>query len=157
VNFDKNTKDLESFFASATLHDFAKTNGHEQKTHDIELVKYFKPEILNRIDEIIIFRGLSSEDIHKIIYLEIENLEKRLLEMNFKLKISKEAVEYLAKQGYDEAYGARPIARAIQHYVEDAVADEILNGNIKEGETITIGFEVEKEQITIKSNKTKTK
>ena len=77
--------------------------------------------------------------------------------MNFKLKISKEAVEYLAKQGYDEAYGARPIARAIQHYVEDAVADEILNGNIKEGETITIGFEVEKEQITIKSNKTKTK
>ena len=73
------------------------------------------------------------------------------------LKISKQAVDYLAKQGYDEAYGARPLARAIQHYVEDAVADEILNGNIKEGETITIGFEAEKEQITIKSNKTKSK
>jgi ATP-dependent Clp protease ATP-binding subunit ClpC len=153
-------KELNSFGSSLGFQTTDTILNQENRNKNIlekALKNKFKPEFLNRIDEIIIFKGLSSEDIHKIIYLEIENLEKRLLEMNFKLKISKEAVEYLAKQGYDEAYGARPIARAIQHYVEDAVADEILNGNIKEGETITIGFEVEKEQITIKSNKTKTK
>jgi ATP-dependent Clp protease ATP-binding subunit ClpC len=71
--------------------------------------------------------------------------------LNFKLKISKEAVEFLAKQGYDEAYGARPLARAIQHYVEDAIADEILNGTIKEGETISISFDKDKQEISIKS------
>jgi ATP-dependent Clp protease ATP-binding subunit ClpC len=153
-------KELNSFGSSLGFQTTDTILNQENRNKNIlekALKNKFKPEFLNRIDEIIIFRGLSSEDIHKIIYLEIENLEKRLLEMNFKLKISKEDVEYLAKQVYDEAYGARPIARAIQHYVEDAVADEILNGNIKEGETITIGFEVEKEQITIKSNKTKTK
>jgi len=121
------------------------------------LKKKFRPEFLNRIDEAIVFRGLTEEDIHKIIHLEIDKLEKRLIEMKFKLKISKDAVEYLAKQGYDEAYGARPLARAIQHYVEDAVADEILTGNINEGDTINIGFEKEKEEITIKGIKPKTK
>jgi len=153
-------KEVNSFGKNMGFETAASIVNEENKARDIiekTLKKKFRPEFLNRIDEAIIFRCLSAEDIHKIIYLEIENLEKRLLEMNFKLKISKEAVDYLAKQGYDEAYGARPLARAIQHYVEDAVADEILNGNIKEGETITIGFEAEKEQITIKSTKTKTK
>lgn len=153
-------KEVNSFGKNMGFETAASIVNEENKARDIiekALKKKFRPEFLNRIDEAIIFRGLSAEDIHKIIYLEVENLEKRLLEMNFKLKISKEVVDYLAKQGYDEAYGARPLARAIQHYVEDAVADEILNGNIKEGETITIGFEAEKEQITIKSNKTKSK
>jgi ATP-dependent Clp protease ATP-binding subunit ClpC len=153
-------KEVNSFGKNMGFETAASIVNGENKARDIiekALKKKFRPEFLNRIDEAIIFRGLTEEDIHKIIYLEVENLEKRLLEMNFKLKISKEAVDYLAKQGYDEAYGARPLARAIQHYVEDAVADEILNGNIKEGETITIGFEKEKEEITIKSNKTKSK
>jgi ATP-dependent Clp protease ATP-binding subunit ClpC len=153
-------REVNSFGKNMGFETAASIVNEENKARGIiekALKKKFRPEFLNRIDEAIIFRGLSAEDIHKIIYLEVENLEKRLLEMNFKLKISKEAVDYLAKQGYDEAYGARPLARAIQHYVEDAVADEILNGNIKEGETITIGFEAEKEQITIKSNKTKSK
>ncbi len=74
--------------------------------------------------------------------------------MNYKLKISKDAIEFLAKQGYDEAYGARPLARAIQHYIEDPVADEILNENIKEGETISITFDKEKEEIIVKPTKT---
>ena len=153
-------KEVNSFGKNMGFETAASIVNEENKARDIiekALKKKFRPEFLNRIDEAIIFRGLTEEDIHKIIYLEVENLEKRLLEMNFKLKISKEAVDFLAKQGYDEAYGARPLARAIQHYVEDAVADEILNGNIKEGETITIGFEKEKEEITVKSNKTKSK
>ena len=118
------------------------------------LKKKFKPEFLNRIDEAIVFNGLKLEDIHKIIYVEIAKLEKRVNEMGFKLKVSKDAIEFLATQGYDEAYGARPLARAIQHYVEDPVADEILNDNIKEGETISIGLDKTKQEITVKSVKT---
>ncbi len=118
------------------------------------LKKKFRPEFLNRIDEAIVFNGLKEEDIHKIIYVEIEKLEKRIGEMNFKLKISKEAIEFLVKQGYDEAYGARPLGRAIQHFIEDPVADEILNGTIHEGETINITFDKEKEEIVVKGIKT---
>jgi len=122
------------------------------------LKKKFRPEFLNRIDEAIIFNGLKEEDIHKIIYAEIERLEKRIGEIGFKIKISKEAIDYLAKQGYDEAYGARPLARAIQHYVEDPVADEILNDNAKEGDTLNITYDKKTEQIVVKPikvNKTK--
>jgi ATP-dependent Clp protease ATP-binding subunit ClpC len=118
------------------------------------LKKKFKPEFLNRIDEAIVFNGLKEEDIHKIIYVEIAKLEKRVNEMGYKLKVSKDAIEFLATQGYDEAYGARPLARAIQHYVEDPVADEILNENIKEGETISIGLDKTKQEITVKGTKT---
>jgi ATP-dependent Clp protease ATP-binding subunit ClpC len=121
------------------------------------LKKKFRPEFLNRIDEAIIFRSLTKEDIHKIIFLEVNNLGKRLAEMDFNLQISDEAITYLGEQGYDEEYGARPLARAIQHYVEDAIADEILHGNILEGELIKIGFDKNKEKITIKSVKQKTK
>jgi len=118
------------------------------------LKKKFRPEFLNRIDEAIIFNGLTEEDIHKIIYIEVEKLEKRISEMNYKLKISKEAIEFLARQGYDDAYGARPLTRAIQHYVEDPVADEILNENIAEGETLNITYIKDDDKLTVKSAKT---
>lgn len=133
---------------------------HENKIRDIidkALKKKFPPEFLNRIDEAIIFNSLTSEDIHKIIYLEINKLESRLSELNLKLKISDETVHYLGEQGYDKTYGARPLNRAIQHYVEDAIADEILNGNIVEGDTINITFKAETEEIVIKPSKTKTR
>ena len=119
------------------------------------LKKKFKPEFLNRIDEAIVFRGLTEEDIHKIIYLEIESLKKRVVEMGYDLTVTKDAIEFLGKQGYDEAYGARPLARAIQHYVEDPVADEILNENIKEGETIEVSYDSKKEELVIKPAKPK--
>jgi ATP-dependent Clp protease ATP-binding subunit ClpC len=117
------------------------------------LKKKFRPEFLNRIDESIIFNGLKEEDIHQIIYLEVAKLEERVIEMGYKLKIDKEAIEFLAKQGYDEAYGARPLTRAIQHYVEDPVADEILNDKIAEGETIHISFDKEKEELVVGAEK----
>jgi ATP-dependent Clp protease ATP-binding subunit ClpC len=118
------------------------------------LKKKFRPEFLNRIDESIVFNGLKEEDIHKIIYKEIEKLEARVAELGHKLKISKSAIEFLAKEGYDEAYGARPLTRTIQHYVEDPIADEILSGNVKEGDIIKISFDKSKNEIVLKSDKT---
>jgi len=114
------------------------------------LKKKFRPEFLNRIDEAIIFNSLSEEDIHKIIYVELAKLEERIGEMNYKLEIDKESIDFLAKQGYDEAYGARPLNRAIQHYVEDKVADEILMGNVAEGDTISLVLDKEKQELKIK-------
>jgi len=153
-------KELSNFGKSMGFTTSASIVNEENRAHDIiekALKKKFKPEFLNRIDEAIIFKSLSIEDIHKIIYLEIDKLKERVKEMNFGLSISKEAVEYLAEQGYDETYGARPLARAIQHYVEDAVADEILNEKIKEGECFNIGFDKKTKEITIKITTCKSK
>lgn len=113
----------------------------------------FKPEFLNRIDEAIIFNKLKMEDIQKIIYNEIEKLETRIGEAGYKIKINKAAIEFLAKEGYDEKYGARPLARVIQRYIEDPVADEIISGNVKDGDVIKITFDKVKNQIVIKSDK----
>ena len=150
-------KEVNSFGKNMGFETASSIVNEENKARAIiekALKKKFKPEFLNRIDEAIVFNGLTIEDIHKIIYVELGHLEKRVNEMGFKLKITKEAIEFLATQGYDEAYGARPLARAIQHYVEDPVADEILNDNIKEGETISIGFDKDKQEIVIKPVKT---
>jgi len=118
------------------------------------LKKKFRPEFLNRIDEAIIFNSLVSEDIHKIIHLEIKKLEERINEMNFKFNMTQEAIEFIGNIGYDEAYGARPLARAIQQYIEDPVADAILTDLIKEGDTINVTFDKVKEEIIVKGGKT---
>lgn len=110
----------------------------------------FKPEFLNRIDETIVFRGLTPEDIQKIVNLEIKKLEIRLKENGFGLKITKEAIEFLGKEGYDPIYGARPLARTIQHYIEDAIADEILSEKLDEGDVFNIDLDSETNQIKIK-------
>jgi ATP-dependent Clp protease ATP-binding subunit ClpC len=167
VNFKNALIILTSNIGVREVNSFGKTMGFETPANIVNeenkaraiiekaLKKKFKPEFLNRIDEAIIFNGLSEEDIHKIIYLEIASLEKRISEMNYKIDIQKDAIEFIAKNGYDDAYGARPLARAIQHYVEDAVADEILNGNVKEGETIEITLDKEKQELVLKTKKTK--
>jgi ATP-dependent Clp protease ATP-binding subunit ClpC len=151
-------KEVSSFGKTMGFETASSIVGEENRARGIiekALKKKFKPEFLNRIDEAIVFNGLKEQDIHKIIHLEISKLKQRVAEMNFNLEISQEAIEFLAKQGYDEAYGARPLARAIQHYVEDPVADEILNENIAEGETIGITFDTKKEELVIKQVKTR--
>jgi len=110
----------------------------------------FKPEFLNRIDDTIIFNGLKRVDIDKIIYKELEMLEDRINEMGYQLKLGKNAIDFLAKKGYDPEYGARPLARTIQRYVEDPIADEVLGGNVKEGDTLRIDYDDKKEVIVIK-------
>jgi ATP-dependent Clp protease ATP-binding subunit ClpC len=117
------------------------------------LKKKFRPEFLNRIDESIVFNGLKKEDIHKIIHKEIEKLESRIGEVGYKLDINKSAIEFLADQGYDEQYGARPLARTIQRYVEDPIADEILSGNVADGDTLKIMFDKTTNEIVLKTSK----
>lgn len=117
------------------------------------LKKKFKPEFLNRIDDSIIFNSLTSEDINKIIYNEIGKLELKINEIGYKLKINKDAIEFIAKEGYDENYGVRPLARTIQRLVEDPIADELLSGNVVEGDTIKITLDKVKNEIVLKTTK----
>ena len=150
-------KDVNSFGKNMGFQTPSSMVNEENKVRSIiekALKKKFSPEFLNRIDEPIIFNSLTQDDIQKIVHVEIANLEKRVNEMGYKLNVSKEAIFFIGKQGYDETYGARPLARAIQHYVEDPIADEILNGNIGDNETINIEFDNKKEEITVGVKKT---
>lgn len=119
------------------------------------LKKKFKPEFLNRISDVIYFNKLNEEDIHKIVYIEINKLEKRINEIGYKFKISDDVIKFIGKEGFDESYGARPLKRTIQVYIEDAITDEILNSKILEGDTVSITLNKESNGIVVKGEKTK--
>ncbi len=113
------------------------------------LQKQFAPEFLNRLDDIINFDQLDMEDIKRIVDIELKPIEKRVREMGYVLQTEEDAKEFLAHKGYDVQYGARPLKRALQTYVEDAVCELIVNGELKEGETLTVhAGEEDKLQIT---------
>lgn len=115
-----------------------------------ELKKQFPPEFLNRLDDVIIFKSLTKEQIGKIIDLEVIKLEKRVSEIGYNLQINKTTKDYLIEVGYHEEYGARPLNRAIQKYIEDPVSEEILSGKVEEGQTIKVSYSKPKELIIIK-------
>ncbi|HEX3015246.1 MAG TPA: ATP-dependent Clp protease ATP-binding subunit [Desulfobacteria bacterium] len=104
-----------------------------------ELKRSFRPEFLNRIDEVIVFHSLAEEHIEKITELMLDSLAKRLVEQEMKLEVSGAARKLLAKEGHDVLYGARPLRRAIQRLVEDPLAEEMLKGRFKAGDTIRLG------------------
>jgi ATP-dependent Clp protease ATP-binding subunit ClpC len=103
-----------------------------------EMKKFFSPEFLNRIDDTIVFNSLSQEDIKKITDIELKKLVVRLVDMKYNITYDDSLVEYLAKIGYDESYGARPLKRAIQDKVEDLLSEEVLTGKMIEGKTYLI-------------------
>lgn len=106
-----------------------------------EVKRMFKPEFLNRIDEIIVFHTLNKEEIKKIVGILMKDLIKRCKDqMNINLKVRDSVKELIAKEGFDPKYGARPLKRAIQSKIEDAMAEEILEGKIKEGDEVTLGI-----------------
>ncbi|MFD1553472.1 ATP-dependent Clp protease ATP-binding subunit [Putridiphycobacter roseus] len=126
------------------------------------LKKAFAPEFLNRIDDMIIFNSLKPEHIYKIIDIELVKLFGRITELGYKTEITDEAKKFIADKGYDNKYGARPLNRAIQKYIEDPLAEEIINSNIKENDIIKIDFDKKEEKIDIsivkgKSKKTESK
>jgi len=100
------------------------------------LKKAFAPEFLNRIDDVIVFNTLEKEHIHKIINIEIEKLYQRVNNLGYHLELTPEALDFIADKGFDKQYGARPLKRAIQKYVEDLLAEEIINGNIHENDVL---------------------
>jgi ATP-dependent Clp protease ATP-binding subunit ClpC len=103
-----------------------------------EMKKAFRPEFLNRIDEIIVFSNLSKPEIRQIVDLMMKDLLKRLKEKNLNIEVTDEVKDHLAESGYSEAYGARPLRRLIQRKVEDSLAEEILSGKYSAGDTIRL-------------------
>lgn len=109
-----------------------------------ELKNVFRPELLNRIDETIVFRKLTSDDIKEIAKIMVSSLYSRIEQLGYKLTVTDKAIEHLAKAGFDEVYGARPLRRAIQSQVEDLLSDEILTGRFSQGDNITVDCQDEK-------------
>ncbi|MDZ4203924.1 MAG: ATP-dependent Clp protease ATP-binding subunit [Bacteroidales bacterium] len=113
------------------------------------LKKTFAPEFINRIDDIIIFDSLERESIHKIIDLELSQLFKRVKEMGYSLDITDKAKDFIVEKGWDAQFGARPLKRAIQKYIEDELAESIIASKLKEGDGILVDYVAEEEQLTI--------
>ena len=148
INFKNTLIILTSNLGVKKLQDFGTGIGFSNNTYANEEAKkqvlmkemknFFSPEFLNRIDDTIVFNSLSQEDIKKITNIELKKLVSRLEEMNYKISYDDTLVEYLAKIGFDELYGARPLKRAIQDKVEDLLSEEVLTGKLVEGKNYTI-------------------
>jgi ATP-dependent Clp protease ATP-binding subunit ClpC len=121
------------------------------------LKKAFAPEFLNRIDDVIMFNSLSKEDIHKIIDLELASLFGRVNGLGFVIKITDAAKDFIVEKGYDVNYGARPLKRAIQKYLEDPMAEEIIKSSLSEGDEIEVDYNKEKDEIVVSAHKPKAK
>ncbi len=121
------------------------------------LKKAFAPEFLNRIDDVIMFNSLQKEDIHKIIDIELASLFGRVNGLGFVIKITDAAKDYIVDKGYDANYGARPLKRAIQKYLEDPMAEEIIKSSLTEGDEIEVDYNKEKDEIVVSGHKPKTK
>ena len=109
---------------------------------------HFRPEFLNRIDETIIFHSLNKKELHQIVKLMAGDLSARIAEQGINLKITPAAIDEIAKIGYNPAYGARPLRRALQDHVEDSLSTALLDGQIKVGDDVTIG--AHRGQLTMK-------
>jgi ATP-dependent Clp protease ATP-binding subunit ClpC len=119
------------------------------------LKKSFAPEFLNRIDDVIVFNALEKEDIHKIIDIELNKLLLRISDLGYTLKLTKKAKDYIADKGFDKQYGARPLKRAIQKYVEDALAEKIVTSKLKEHDSIIMDLDEKNDELSIKIKKGK--
>ena len=114
----------------------------------------FAPEFLNRIDDVVVFNALEKEDIDKIIDIEMDKLYLRIKDLGYTLILSEKAKDYIAEKGFDKQFGARPLKRAIQKYVEDALAEEIITSKIHEGDEIFMELDDEKQELVITIKKT---
>jgi ATP-dependent Clp protease ATP-binding subunit ClpC len=121
------------------------------------LKRAFAPEFLNRIDDVIIFDSLEREDIHKIIEIELQGLYSRISQMGYKINITKKAKDFLVEKGWDPHFGARPLKRAIQKYIEDELAEEIINTKLAEGDLIKVDFDKKTELLKVRVTKPRPK
>lgn len=131
----------------------AQADTHQKSVIENALKKAFAPEFLNRIDDVIVFNALEKEDIHKIIEIELKKLFQRIKDIGYHLNLSDKAKDYIADKGFDKQYGARPLKRAIQKYIEDALAEEIVNSNLQEGDSIFMDLDENAEELKISISK----
>jgi len=151
-------KDFGSGVGFGTAAQKSQESSNARAVIENALKKAFAPEFLNRIDDVVVFNTLEKEDIDKIIDIELGKLLERILDLGYTLKLSKKAKHFIAEKGFDKQYGARPLKRAIQKYVEDALAEEIIKSNIHEGDTITLDVGKDDSKLDVKistSNETK--
>ncbi len=132
-------------------------DSHAKSVIENALKKTFAPEFLNRIDDVVVFNALTREHIHKIIDIELSKLYDRIDGLGYTLKLSENAKDYIADKGFDKKYGARPLKRAIQKYIEDSLAEEIINSKLKEGDSISIDLDKKTNDLIIKITKKKQK
>lgn len=150
------TRQLKEFgqgigFKATGLNGLSQSDGDKQRARSIiqkSLSKQFAPEFLNRLDEIVTFDQLDLDAIKKIINIELKGLFRRVHELGYKMEITDEAKEFVAIKGYDVQFGARPLKRAIQNYIEDGLCELILSGNIKTADTIVISKEKGRDRLT---------
>jgi len=136
----------------------AKTSQADDNSKSIienALKKAFAPEFLNRVDDVMVFNALERADIHKIIDIELSKLYARITSLGYSLTLTQSAKEYIADKGFDKEYGARPLNRAIQKYIEDALAEEIISSNLVEGDSILMDLDKKTVALTIKIQKQK--
>ena len=152
-------KDFGSGVGFGTAAQKSQESSNAKSVIENALKKAFAPEFLNRIDDVVVFNNLEKEDIDKIIEIELSKLLERILDLGYNLKLSKKAKSFIAEKGFDKQYGARPLKRAIQKYVEDSIAEEIIKSNVGEGDIIKldVGKDSKKLEIKITSSKKKEK
>jgi len=147
------TRQLTEFGAGVGFDTSAKrTTRNEQNKSILQkaLQKTFAPEFLNRIDDVIMFNQLTREDIDKIIDIELKGLFDRISALGYRIKLSPQARDFMADRGFDVQYGARPLKRAIQKYLEDPLAEVIIKTVVAEGAVISVGYSKGKEELTFK-------
>jgi len=150
-------KDFGQGVGFATGAKVSSTSDHDRSVVESALKKAFAPEFLNRIDDVIMFNSLSKENINLIIDIELSYLYKRIENMGYKIKLEESARDFIVEKGYDAQFGARPLKRAIQKYVEDPLAEHIINANLSEGDSINLTFNDETKEIEVKISKAKKK
>ena len=149
-------RDLKDFGAGIGFSNRAKQEGMDdimKSTIQSALKKAFSPEFLNRLDDVVVFNTLTKDHIFKIIDISLGKLFKRITELGYKIELTEMAKDFLAEKGYDQQYGARPLNRAIQKYLEDAIAEEILKGDLSEGDVITADYTGEGTELIISVTK----
>ncbi len=153
-------RDLKEFGSGVGFATKAKSDAINESNSGVitkALKRTFAPEFLNRIDDVVMFNSLNKEDIHKIIDIVLKGVYARLEDLGYHIKLTKEAKDFIAEKGYDPAYGARPLHRAIQKYLEDPLAEEILNNNPEEGDILVADYNKKEGKIEITATKGKDK
>ena len=155
VDFRNSLIIMTSNIGSQWIQELGEKEYEEMKRRVMEALRaHFKPEFLNRIDETIIFHSLGREEIERIVEIQVKQLQKRLEERKLQLTLSQEVKDFLAEKGYNPAFGARPLKRTIQRYVQDPLAMALLEGSFKEGEKIEARMSADKESVTFEGDRT---